>query len=98
MPAPTSSSRCAWSNTATRNPFCAIARAAVSPPMPAPAMRTVRVAGIRYRGLLTTILQSAFGRAGGVRVEGRVIAKQRRAIRTDDLGRIAHIEEHMRMV
>ena len=37
-----SSRRCAWSNTATANPRCASASAAVRPPMPAPAMMTLR--------------------------------------------------------
>ena len=41
-PAPASSRRCTWSNTATANPRCASASAAVRPPMPAPAMMTLR--------------------------------------------------------
>jgi hypothetical protein len=45
MPAPTSSKRCAWSKTATPKPRCAIAKAAVNPPIPAPAIITVREDG-----------------------------------------------------
>src|SRR5712691_3627829 len=98
MPAPTSSRRCAWSNTATLKPRSAIAKAAVSPPMPAPATRTVREDGkARAPGLGGLVRQRAFRRASLV-VERGIVTEQRRAIGADDLGRVAHVEIDMRVV
>src|SRR5690242_3256436 len=95
-PAPTSSSRSAFSSTTTRKPLAASASAAVSPPMPAPATVMVREAATSLR--LRDVLQHAFGRTGLARAEIGGKAVQRRAIRTDDLFVVAEIEEHMRMV
>ena len=45
IPAPVSSNRSACSRTSARKPLRASASAAASPPMPAPAMMTVREDG-----------------------------------------------------
>ena len=85
-------------------PGCAIASAAVSPPMPAPATMTVREEGhgvtLRGRGLRRRPLPAARTPAG-VRRAGsrrRIVAEQRRAIRTDDLVGVAHVEKDMGVV
>src|SRR5262245_26258331 len=41
---------------------------------------------------------AAFRRARRVGIERGIVAIERRAIRADDLGGVAHIEEHVRMV
>src|SRR5258708_8311717 len=97
MPAPVSSSRSACSKSVTRNPLCASISAALKPPMPAPAIRTLRDDA-------TALLRSGgFGQGAGfrprrMRIQGRIVPIERRAIRADDLLVAAHIEEHMRMV
>src|SRR5689334_8568532 len=95
-PAPTSSSRGAFSRMMTRKPFAASASDAVSPPIPAPATTTVRAVATDGSG--DFIPQHAFGRA---RSTGREIGReaiQRRAVGADDLVVVTEIEEHMRMV
>src|SRR4051794_3220714 len=95
-PAPASSSRAAFSRTTTRKPFAASASAAVSPPIPAPAMTMVRFAATERSGGL--VLDHAFRRTRLAGAEIGGIAVQRRAIRADDLVVVAEIEEHMRMI
>src|ERR1700736_2666748 len=104
MPAPTSSRRRAWSNTATRKPCWAMASAAARPPMPAAATMTVREeptadfsASSKASGS-DLCRQRAVRRARGMGIEGGVVAEQCRAIGADDLGGVAHVEEHVRMV
>src|SRR5690242_16965765 len=94
-PAPASSSRSAFSSTTTRKPLVAKASAAVSPPIPAPAMKMVRDVDTLLSG---DVLQHAFRRAGlaGSQIGRETI--QRRAIGADDLVVIAEIKEDMRMV
>src|ERR1700722_17068598 len=95
-PAPASSRRSARSSITTRKPDFASASAAVSPPMPAPAMKIGRAAAPARSGDL--VLQDAFGRACFAGLEIGGIAIQRRAIGTDDLVVVAEIEENMGMV
>src|SRR5664279_156156 len=94
-PAPTSSRRAAFSSTTTRKPRAASASAAVSPPIPAPAMKMVRDAATLRSG---NVLQHAFGRTGlaGRKVGSKAI--QRGAIGADDFLVVAKIQEHMRVV
>src|SRR6266852_995299 len=87
MPAPISSRRCAWSNTVTPNPCRAIAKAAVSPPIPAPAMMTVREDATAHVSVASI--------AAATRL---LHPPARRAIGTDDLACIAHVEEHVRVI
>src|SRR5260370_18939351 len=97
MPAAVSSSRSACSSSVTRNPLCASISAALNPPMPAPAIRTLRddaTALLRSGGFG----QCARIRPRRVRVQGRIVPIERRAIRADDFFVAAHVEEHMRMV
>src|SRR5262249_21403012 len=106
MPAPISSRRCAWSNMVTLNPCRAIARAAVSPPIPAPAMMTVRedaTAHVSVAEMFLTlggrpVRQRAFRRASRMGLERGIVSEQRRAIGTDDFARIGHVAEHMRVI
>src|SRR2546426_571494 len=74
----------------------ASASAAVSPPIPAPAMTIVGGEATDRSGGL--VLHHAFRRArfAGAQIRGKAI--QRRAIGADDLVVIAEIEEHVRMV
>src|SRR3954470_20483537 len=101
MPAPAVSSCGACSRTVARIPTRASASAAVSPPMPAPAMTTLRVAakaGAPLRSGARRQRQDAVLRTRGMGLERGRKAVKRRAIGTDDLGVIAHIEENMRMI
>src|SRR6266508_6539620 len=100
MPAPISPSRVAASHTATRKPRCAIASAAVSPPIPAPATTTVRLAANAYLSGSggRRCRQRTFRRPCRVGIERRVVAIECRAIGADDLGGVAHVEEDVRMV
>src|SRR4030081_1745578 len=95
-PAPTSSSRSAFSSTMSRNPFAASANDAVNPPIPAPATKMVRDAATARSGGL--VLHHAFRWPRLARREVGGVSKQRRAIRADDLVVVAEIEEHMRMI
>src|SRR5216684_8267950 len=95
-PAPTSSSRSDFSRTTTRKPFPASARAAVNPPIPAPATKMVREAATDRSG--DFVFQHAFGRPGFAGGEVGGITIQGRAIRADDLVVVAKIEENMRMI
>src|SRR5882724_645816 len=97
MPAPVSSSRSACSKSVTRNPLCASISAALNPPMPAPAIRTLRDDATEF------LRSGGFGqgarfRPRRMRVQGRIVPIERRAIRADDLLVAAHIQKHMRMV
>src|SRR5690348_15447361 len=96
MPAPVSSSRAALSNRATRNPRAASASAAVSPPMPAPAIAMLRADKARRSG--PGRLVGAFGRPRRAGIERRVVAVEGRAVGADDLAVVAHVEEDMRVV
>src|SRR6266567_1572400 len=80
----------------TRKPCAASARAAVNPPIPAPATTMVRVMATDLSG--DPVFQYAFRRAclAGGEVGGKSI--ERRAIGADDLVVVAEIEEDMRMV
>src|SRR5471032_3221285 len=99
MPAPMSASSLASSNTTTRKPLRANARAVLKPPMPAPAMMTVLAEAMALRSLYSSRFgQGAFGRPSRVRIEHRVVTVERRAIRTDDLVVAAHVEKDMRVV
>src|SRR6201996_6186246 len=95
-PAPASSSRPAFSRTTMRKPWRASASAAVSPPIPAPAMKMVRDAATGRSGGL--FFQHAFRRPGLAcgEISGKAI--QGRAIRADDFVVIAEVEKHMRMI
>src|SRR5215208_8269107 len=95
-PAPASSSFSAFSSTTTRKPFLASASDAVSPPMPAPATKTVRETATDRSGGL--VLQHAFRRPGFARAEVGGESIQRRAVGADDLVVVAEVEEHVRMV
>src|SRR4051794_20272830 len=95
-PAPTSSSRSAFSMMTTRKPCCASASDAVKPPIPAPAMKMVRdVATDRSGGLVP---HHAFRRTRFAGLEVSGVAKQGRAIGTDDLVVVAEIEEDMGVI
>src|SRR5476651_1749692 len=99
MPAPMSASSLASSNTTTRKPLRANARAALKPPMPAPAMMTVRAEAMALRSLYSSRLgQGTFGRPRRVRIERRIVTVERRAIGADDLVVAAHVEKDVRMV
>src|SRR5215467_14121361 len=95
-PAPVSSSRSAFSSTTTRKPRAASASDAVSPPIPAPAMKMVRDAATRAGS--GDVLQDAFRRARLARGEVGGKAIQRRAIGADDLAVVAEVEKDMRVV
>src|SRR6478609_2427549 len=99
-PAPTSSSRSAFSSTTMRKPRLASASAAVSPPIPAPATTIVREGATPDRGRRSghPVLQDAFRRTGfaGLQVGGEAV--QRRAVGADDLVVIAEVEEDVRMI
>src|SRR5215831_20652420 len=90
-PAPTSSSRSAFSRMTTRKPLAASASAAVNPPIPAPAMKIVRETATRvaYQMILARsgdlVLQDALGRTGLTGFQVGSEAVQRRAIGADDL-------------
>src|SRR6185312_2486602 len=84
----------------TGNPRLASAIAAVSPPIPAPAMTTVRgevTGGPPWSGR-RCFRQRALGRPCRMRVERGIEPEQRRAIGTDDFDRVAHVEEDVRMI
>src|SRR5690349_16365927 len=91
-PAPASSRRGALSATMILKPLPASASAAVRPPMPAPATRTVArppfTDGSRY-----LVHHHAFGRPrrAGSEIAGKAV--QCRAIRADNFGVVAKIEE-----
>src|SRR5882757_9337727 len=97
MPAPVSSSRAACSISVTRKPLRASISAALNPPMPAPAIRTLRddATGLPRSGGFG---QRASRRPRLVRIQARIVPVERRAIRADDLLVGAHVEEHMRVV
>src|ERR1700722_8683051 len=92
-PAPTSSSRSAFSSTTTRKPLAASASAAVNPPIPAPATKIVRDAATALRS--GDVLQHALrgARLADAEVCGEPV--QRRAIGADDLAVVAEIEKDM---
>src|SRR6476661_7450401 len=97
MPAPASERCPACSSRVTRNPDRASISAVVSPPMPAPAMMT-----LRDDATARAERSGRFGQSTGlwprrVRVERRIVPVQRRAIRADDLFVVAHIEKNVRM-
>src|SRR5690348_8128005 len=101
MPAPVSSSRSACSSTTTRKPLRASANAAVNPPIPAPAMMTLRAdvrGGSARRGSHGDVVQSAFRRPRGVGRQGRIVAVKRGAVWANVLGIVAHVAEHVRMI
>src|SRR4051812_12347929 len=98
MPAPISESCAACSSTVTRKPERASISAAHKPPMPAPAMTTLReeATGVRPRS-------GGFGQGAGLGpcrmgIERRIVTVKRRAIGTDDLAIVTHVEEDMRVV
>src|ERR1700694_304897 len=95
-PAPTSSSRSAFSRTTTRKPRAASASEAVNPPMPAPAIKMVREAATGGSGGL--VFHHAFGRTGfaGFEVGGKTI--KGRAIGADDLVVVSEVEKNMGMI
>src|SRR6185312_3172844 len=106
MPAPTSSNFLARSKSSTWNPCAAKASAAVSPAMPAPAMRMVRGWRLSIRpacpwsscrsGRLVDIGASFGPRLAGP--ELRIVAIERGAIGTDLLIVVAHVDIDMRMI
>src|SRR5204863_1699208 len=104
IPAPVSSSRSAASKSTTRKLCFASASAAVSPPMPAPATTTVREEATAHVSIATRVSggwlwrERALRRSRRMGIKARVVAKQRRAIGTDDLGGVAHVEKHVRVV
>src|SRR4051812_35059916 len=99
-PAPTSSSRSAFSSTTMRKPRAASASAAVSPPIPAPAMTIVgeRATPDREKPSGRLVLHDAFRRTGFTRLQIGGEAVQRRAVGADDLVVIAEVEEDVRMI
>src|SRR5665213_2826742 len=97
MPAPSSDSRAACSRRVTRKPACASIKDAVSPPIPAPAMMTLR------EDATAPGRSDRFGQGTGLwpcgmGVEGGIVPVQRRAIRADDLPVGAHVEEDVGVV
>src|SRR5580704_264758 len=75
--------------------------------MPAPAMMTVReeakslsspFSPAARRSGRFCCRQGAVRGPGGMRIEARIMAKQGGAIGADGFGRVAHIDENMRMV
>src|SRR5580704_7777523 len=101
MPAPASCRASACSNTVTSMPCRASASAAVSPPIPAPAISTrsevTSASGSAISGRLH-VGKRAFRRAGRMRVEGRVETIECRAIGADELVVVPHVAEDMRVV
>src|SRR5262245_50402847 len=100
MPAPVSSNFSACSSTHTRNPRCASANAAVSPPIPAPATMILREGAMACarRGRSDRLGQGADRRPRRMRIEVHTMAVQSRAIGANDFVIIAHVEEHVRMI
>src|SRR5687768_6192469 len=99
IPAPVSASASACSSSVTRKPDWARVSAAVKPPMPAPATMMLREdATARAPWRSGRFGQGAGRRARRVGAERRIVPIERRAIRADDLGFIAHVEVHVRMV
>src|SRR5215203_6930152 len=99
MPAPVSSSCSACSSNVTRKPDCASISAALSPPMPAPAMTMLREEATAR----STDRSGRFGQGAGLwpcrmRVERRIVPVERRAIWADDLFVVAHVEEDVGMI
>src|SRR5947209_2826663 len=87
--------------TETRKPLRASASAAVSPPIPAPAMSTVRACVPPPRfgdGSSSRLVQRTFSGNGLVRRKRGAIAEQGRAVGADDFALVTHVEENMRMV
>src|SRR5438067_2435761 len=76
-----------------------MANAAVRPPMPAPAMMTLRAEAILATGSGGgTLRQRAFRRECRMRIKRWVVAVKCRAVRADDLVGVAHVEEHVRVI
>src|SRR5262245_4719236 len=97
MPAPSSLSSAARSQTMTGKPAASNASAAVNPPIPAPAMTIVRLSATRRSGGEVAPVEVA-GRVGHRRGKIGAIAVNGRAVRADDLVGVAHVDEDMRVV
>src|SRR5690606_280950 len=65
--------------------------------MPAPAIAICPASGIFYRSGCVGVVKSA-GRVGLVSLKLRIVAVQRRAVRADLFGLVAHVEEDVRVV
>src|SRR5438128_1819745 len=99
MPAPVSESWPACSSKVTRKPDCASISAALSPPIPAPAMMTLREAATAR----APVRSDRFGQGAGLwpcgmRIERRIVPVQGRAVRADDFAVAAHVEKDVGMI
>src|SRR5215471_7809721 len=99
IPAPVSSSRSVCSRISARKPLRASASAAVSPPIPAPAMMTVREDGSAIANRSDWFdFQRAFRRPRFIGLERLIVAVKRRTIWANVFFVVAHIAKDMRMI
>src|SRR6516164_843440 len=99
IPAPVSSSRSACSRISARKPLRARASAAVSPPIPAPAMMTVREDGRAIANRSDWFaFQRAFRRPRFIGLERPIVAVKRRTIRANIFVVVAHVAKDVRMI
>src|SRR3569833_1140151 len=99
MPAPVSDSSADCSSSVTRKPDCASISAALKPPIPAPAMTTLRDEATARAAERSDRFGQGAGRwLGRMRVERSIVPVQRGAIGADDLFVVAHVEKDMGMI